>query len=82
MIFNKTGLLIDSYFSGTKIKWILDNVPKAKKLMSSNQLLFGTIDSFLIWRFTKGKVHATDATNASRTTVSYTHLTLPTNREV
>ena len=69
MIFNKTGLLIDSYFSGTKIKWILDNVPKAKKLMSSNQLLFGTIDSFLIWRFTKGKVHATDATNASRTMI-------------
>ena len=69
MIFNKTGLLIDSYFSGTKIKWILDNVPKAKKLMNSNQLLFGTIDSFLIWRFTKGKVHATDATNASRTSL-------------
>ena len=70
MIFNKTGLLIDSYFSGTKIKWILDNIPKAKKLMSNNQLLFGTIDSFLIWRLTKGKVHSTDATNA----VSYTHL--------
>ena len=69
MIFNKTGLLIDSYFSGTKIKWILDNVPKAKKLMNSKQLLFGTIDSFLIWRLTKGKVHATDATNASRTMI-------------
>ena len=69
MIFNKTGLLIDSYFSGTKIKWILDNVPKAKQLMNKKQLLFGTIDSFLIWRLTKGKVHATDATNASRTMI-------------
>jgi glycerol kinase len=68
-IFNKTGLLIDPYFSGTKIKWILDNIPKAKLLMSKNQLLFGTIDSFLIWRLTKGKVHATDATNASRTMI-------------
>ncbi len=69
LIFNRTGLLIDSYFSGMKIKWILDNVPKAKKLMAKKQLLFGTIDSFLIWRFTKGKVHATDATNASRTMI-------------
>ena len=69
MIFNKTGLLIDSYFSGTKIKWILDNVSKAKQLMSKKQLLFGTIDSFLIWRLTRGKVHATDATNASRTMI-------------
>ena len=69
LIFNRTGLLIDSYFSGMKIKWILDNVPKAKILMDKNQLLFGTIDSFLIWRFTKGKVHATDATNASRTMI-------------
>ncbi len=69
LIFNRTGLLIDSYFSGMKIKWILDNVPKAKQLMNKKQLLFGTIDSFLIWRFTKGKVHATDATNASRTMI-------------
>ena len=69
IIFNKTGLLIDSYFSGTKIKWILDNVPLAKKLMRKKQLLFGTIDSFLIWRLTKGKIHATDATNASRTMI-------------
>ena len=67
--FCKTGLLIDSYFSGTKIKWILDNVPKARQLMNKKQLLFGTIDSFLIWRLTKGKVHATDATNASRTMI-------------
>ena len=66
-IFNKTGLLIDPYFSATKVKWILENVPLAKKLMKKNQLLFGTIDTFLIWRLTKGNIHATDATNASRT---------------
>ena len=69
MIFNKTGLLIDSYFSGTKIKWILDNIPKAKQLMNKKQLMFGTIDTFLIWRLTRGSVHATDATNASRTMI-------------
>jgi glycerol kinase len=69
LIFNKTGLLIDPYFSGTKIRWVLDNVPLAKKLMDNNQLLFGTIDSFLIWRLTKGEVHASDATNASRTMI-------------
>jgi glycerol kinase len=69
LIFNRTGLLIDSYFSGMKIKWILENVPLAKKLMKKKQLLFGTIDSFLIWRLTRGKVHATDATNASRTMI-------------
>ena len=69
LIFNKTGLPIDSYFSGTKIKWVLDNVPLAKKLLNKKQLLFGTIDSFLIWRLTKGKIHATDSTNASRTMI-------------
>jgi glycerol kinase len=69
LIFNRTGLLIDSYFSGIKIKWILDNIPLAKQLMKKKQLLFGTIDSFLIWRLTRGKVHATDATNASRTMI-------------
>jgi len=67
IINRKTGLLIDPYFSGTKIKWILDNVPKAKKLIKNNNLLFGTVDTFLLWKLTKGKVHATDATNASRT---------------
>ena len=55
MIFNKTGLLMNSYFSGTKINWILDNIPKAKQLMNKKELLFGTIDSFLIWRLTKEK---------------------------
>ena len=63
----KTGLLIDPYFSGTKIKWIIQNISKAKKLLKRKQLLFGTIDTFLLWRLTKGKIHATDATNASRT---------------
>ena len=67
IISRKTGLLIDPYFSGTKIKWIIDNVLKAKKLLKKKQLLFGTVDTFLLWRLTKGLVHATDATNASRT---------------
>jgi len=66
-IFNKTGLLIDPYFSATKVKWILDNVPISKKLMQNNELMFGTIDTFLIWKLTKGQSHYTDATNASRT---------------
>ena len=67
IIRKKTGLFIDPYFSATKIKWILDNIKKAKNLSNKNLLLFGTIDSFLIWKLTEGKVHATDATNASRT---------------
>jgi len=67
LINKKTGLLIDPYFSATKIKWIIENVPKAKKLLKKKQLLFGTIDTFLLWRLTKGGTHATDATNASRT---------------
>ena len=67
LIFNKTGLLIDPYFSATKVKWILDNVPLSKRLMEKDELMFGTIDTFLIWRLTKGQSHSTDATNASRT---------------
>ena len=63
----KTGLFIDPYFSATKIKWILENVKDSKKLLKSNNLLFGTVDTFLIWKLTSGKVHATDATNACRT---------------
>ncbi|WP_458699745.1 glycerol kinase GlpK [Sulfurospirillum sp. 1307] len=63
----KTGLLLDPYFSGTKLKWILDNVKGAKQKADKGDLLFGTVDSFLIWRLTKGKVHATDASNAART---------------
>ena len=63
----KTGLFIDPYFSATKIKWILENVKESKKLIKSNNLLFGTVDTFLIWKLTKGKKHLTEATNASRT---------------
>ena len=63
----KTGLFIDPYFSATKIKWILENVKNAKKLLKSNNLLFGTVDTFLIWKLTAGKHHLTEATNASRT---------------
>jgi len=63
----KTGLFIDPYFSATKIKWILQNVKDSKKLLKSNNLLFGTVDTFLIWKLTNGKNHLTEATNASRT---------------
>jgi len=63
----KTGLLIDSYFSATKIKWILDHVKGARKLAERNELAFGTVDSWLIWNLTDGKVHVTDVSNASRT---------------
>ena len=63
----KTGLFLDPYFSATKVRWIIKNVPKAKKLIKEKKLLFGTIDTFLIWKLTSGKVHATDATNACRT---------------
>ncbi|WP_439501478.1 glycerol kinase GlpK [Aminobacter ciceronei] len=65
----KTGLLLDPYFSGTKIAWLLDKVKGARKRAERGELLAGTIDSFLIWRLTGGKLHATDATNASRTLV-------------
>ncbi|HZJ78230.1 MAG TPA: glycerol kinase GlpK [Clostridia bacterium] len=63
----KTGLLIDAYFSATKIKWILDNVPEARALANSGRLLFGTVETWLIWNLTGGKVHVTDYSNASRT---------------
>ena len=62
-----TGLVIDSYFSATKLKWILDNVPRARELSKSGDLLFGTVDTWLLWNLTGGKVHATDYSNASRT---------------
>lgn len=63
----KTGLLIDAYFSGTKLKWILDNVEGAREKAEKGKLLFGTIDTWLIWKLTEGKVHVTDYSNASRT---------------
>lgn len=65
----KTGLLLDPYFSGTKIAWILDNVPGARTKAQKGELAFGTIDCFLLWRLTDGKAHATDITNASRTLI-------------
>ena len=67
MIRRKTGLIIDAYFSATKIKWILDNVPGARELANKGKLLFGTVDTWLIWRLTRGEVHVTDVSNASRT---------------
>ena len=63
----KTGLLIDAYFSGTKLRWILENVPGAREKAEAGQLLFGTIETWLIWKMTGGKVHVTDYSNASRT---------------
>jgi glycerol kinase len=67
VITQKTGLIIDPYFSGTKVAWILDHVPGARARAERGELLFGTVDCYLLWRLTGGKVHATDATNASRT---------------
>ena len=67
MVREKTGLLIDAYFSGTKLRWILENVPGAREKAEAGQLLFGTIETWLIWKLTGGKVHVTDYSNASRT---------------
>lgn len=69
----KTGLRLDPYFSGTKVKWILDNVEGARELAESGDLLFGTIDSWLIWKLSNGKVHVTDYSNASRTLLFNIH---------
>lgn len=70
---DKTGLLIDPYFSATKVKWILDNVSGAREKANAGRLLFGTVDSWLIWKLTGGKVHATDYSNASRTMLFNIH---------
>ena len=70
---SKTGLLVDAYFSGSKIKWILDNVPGARARAEAGKLAFGTVDSWLIWNFTHGKVHVTDVSNASRTMLYNIH---------
>ena len=69
MIAARTGLLLDPYFSGTKIKWMLDHIPGARARAEAGKLAFGTVDSFLIWRLTGGRVHVTDATNAARTLI-------------
>ena len=67
LIQQKTGLVLDAYFSGTKLKWLLDNVPGARQRADNGELCFGTIDTWLIWNLTHGKTHATDPSNASRT---------------
>ncbi|WP_034301225.1 glycerol kinase GlpK [Herbaspirillum sp. RV1423] len=69
----KTGLLVDSYFSGTKVRWILDNVPGAREQANAGKLAFGTVDSWLIWNFTRGELHVTDVSNASRTMLFNIH---------
>jgi glycerol kinase len=69
----KTGLIIDPYFSGTKVSWILDSVPGARERAERGELMFGTVDCYLLWRLTGGKVHATDGTNASRTLLFNIH---------
>lgn len=71
--YEKTGLILDAYFSGTKIKWILDQNPELRKAAENGELAFGTIDSWLIWNLTKGAVHVTDVTNASRTLLFNIH---------
>ena len=73
LFYQKTGLLLDAYFSGTKIKWILDSDPEIKKQAEKGELAFGTVDSWLIWKLTEGKVHVTDITNASRTLLFNIH---------
>ncbi|KGF39615.1 MULTISPECIES: glycerol kinase GlpK [Prevotella] len=72
-IHEKTGLIVDAYFSGTKIKWILDNVPGARKRAEMGKLRFGNVDAWLVWRLTRGEVHVTDVTNASRTMLFNIH---------
>jgi glycerol kinase len=69
----KTGLVIDAYFSGTKLKWLLDHIPGARARAASGELAFGTIDAWLIWQLSNGRVHATDASNASRTMLFNIH---------
>jgi glycerol kinase len=73
MIRQKTGLIIDAYFSATKLKWILDNVDGARKKAENGELAFGTIDSWLTWKLTNGTVHVTDVSNASRTMLFNIH---------
>lgn len=69
----KTGLVLDAYFSGTKVAWLLDNVPEARARAERGELAFGTVDSWLIWNLTGGQVHATDVSNASRTMLYNIH---------
>ena len=73
MVAKKTGLILDAYFSGTKVKWILDNVEGAREKAEKGELAFGTVDSWLVWNLTQGRTHITDATNASRTLLFNIH---------
>lgn len=73
LVQGRTGLVIDAYFSGTKLKWLLDNVPGAREQAARGELAFGTIDSWLVWQLTRGAVHATDVSNASRTMLFNVH---------
>ncbi len=73
MVTDKTGLILDAYFSGTKVKWILDNVEGARERAEKGELAFGTVDSWLVWNLTQGRTHVTDATNASRTLLYNIH---------
>ena len=73
MIYDKTGLVLDAYFSATKLKWILDNVKGARQKAQKGQLLFGTVDTYIMWHLSKGRIHATDYTNASRTMLYNIH---------
>ncbi len=73
MIREKTGLILDAYFSGTKIKWILDNIPGARARAENGDLAFGTVDSWIVWNYTRGQLHITDASNASRTLLFNIH---------
>lgn len=81
MFTEKTGLVLDAYFSGTKLKWILDNVPGAREKAEKGELLFGTIETWIIWKLTNGKVHVTDYSNASRTLLFNIH-TLEWDEEI
>ena len=81
MIYDKTGLVIDAYFSGTKIKWLIDNVPAVREGIAAHRVMFGTVDSWLIYKLTGGRLHVTDFTNASRTMLFNIH-TLEWDREL
>jgi len=81
MILEKTGLIVDAYFSATKIKWILDNVDEARGLAEKGELAFGTVDSWLMWNLSRGKLHITDVSNASRTMLFNIH-TLQWDKEL
>ena len=73
LIRERTGLVVDAYFSGSKIAWLLDNVPGAREKAAQGRLAFGTVDTFLLWRLSGGRLHITDASNASRTMLYNIH---------